>query len=82
MVDKLLQTGDLVTVSNGVPKSSLYTELRDTLRKVYYATPQHIVKSGDLLLVLRLEGDDALVVTSVGHTGWIRTDMLDLVSVE
>jgi hypothetical protein len=80
MVDKLLRTGDLVTVSPGIPKGSLYTELRDTLRKVYYATPQHVVKSGDLLLVLKLEGDDALIVTPEGRTGWIRVDMLDLVS--
>jgi hypothetical protein len=71
--------GDLVIVDPVMDRRGLYLELRDVLNKHMYANPRVVLDPDDLIVVLKVDGRDSLVVASCG-IGWIESDTLHVVS--
>jgi hypothetical protein len=74
-----LRAGDLAVLSYMIDKKYAYIELRDALRRIFYANPRIVMDPNEAVLVLRVEEEDALIVTRSG-VGWVTVDTLQRVA--
>ena len=67
-------------IDKSIDRRGLYLELRSSNNKMIYAFPRIVIDPDELLVVLKTEGLDVLVLTSRGQRGWTTARTLEVVS--
>ena len=67
-------------MDSSLDRRGLYVELRNSNNKMVYAFPRQVLEPDELLLVLKVESLDVLVLSETGKMGWITSTSLEVVS--